>query len=50
MSSDKRPPEEGSVEQRRAKARRAAVALGLLAVALYVGFLLYGWFQGIFPG
>lgn len=50
MSNDKRPPEPGSVEARRAKARRAAVVLGLLAAALYVGFILYGWFEGIFPG
>ena len=36
------------VDERRARARRNAVLLALLAVAFYVGFLLLGALRGLF--
>jgi hypothetical protein len=37
-------------DQRRARARRNALLLGLLAAGFYVGFILLGALKGIFPG
>lgn len=53
-------PENGSDErrrvdprddgERRARARRNALLLALLAGAFYVGFIVLGLLKGIFPG
>ena len=41
---------EGGGDERRSRARRNALLLGLLAAALYVGFIVFGAVKGIFPG
>jgi len=49
--NDEQRPDEtrgGGVDERRARARRNAVLLALLAAAFYVGFLLLGSLRGIF--
>ena len=39
-----------SAEKGRARARRNALLLALLAAAFYVGFIAFGLLRGIFPG
>ena len=42
--------EREDLEERRARARRHALLLGLVVAAIYVGYLLLGLVKGIFPG
>ena len=49
--NDEQRPEETrgeGLDERRARARRNALLLALLAAAFYVGFLLLGSLRGIF--
>ncbi len=43
-----RPRDDAGVEERRARARRTAVLLALLAAAFYVGFIVLGAVKGFF--
>ena len=46
--SDGQRPRDADIEARRARARRTAVLLGLLAAAFYVGYIVYGAVKGLF--
>jgi len=45
-----RSAESRRTERGRARARRNALLLALLAAAFYVGFIAFGLLRGIFPG
>ncbi|HEX6995805.1 MAG TPA: hypothetical protein VF339_16860 [Gammaproteobacteria bacterium] len=49
-NDDRRPHEarDAGADERRARARRNAVLLALLAAAFYVGFILLGAVRGFF--
>ncbi|MFO7286571.1 MAG: hypothetical protein C0P79_006930 [Gammaproteobacteria bacterium] len=50
MAPAERGDGDEQVDERRKRARRNALLLGLVAAAVYVGYILLGLVKGIFPG
>jgi|GEM_PF-2069024 len=47
-NDERRPGEAPGADERRARARRNAVLLAVLAAAFYVGFIVLGAVKGLF--